>query len=220
MNNERKTAIIVGLLFLTAMVTSLVGGFWLEAILYTDSLIDSLVNLDSQMVLGVLLEMINAIAVIGIAVYLYPIFRIKYESLALGYVALRIIEVAIIVGAVISPLALIALNQNPMLTEIQVDALLSVREILVGQMLGIFFSLAAMILYYLLYNTKIIPRFISVWGFISVVLVLTWNLLELFDISVSFGMVFALSMILNEIFMAFWMIFKGFDYSPNTEQAV
>jgi hypothetical protein len=90
---------------------------------------------------------------------------------------------------------------------------LAVRAFLAGQMLGIFFCLAALLLYYLLYQTKLVPRFISIWGFIAVLLVLVWNLLELFGISVAIGMVLALPMILNEIFLALWLIVKGFDPS-------
>ena len=78
-------------------------------------------------------------------------------------------------------------------------------------MLGIFFGLAALLFYYLLYRSKLVPRFISVWGFIAVVLVLAWNLVEIFGISVSFGMILALPMILNEIFLGIWLIVKGFD---------
>jgi len=80
-------------------------------------------------------------------------------------------------------------------------------------MIGIFFSLAALLFFYLLYQSKLVPRYISVWGLISVALVFTWNLLELFGIRISAGMIFLLSMILNEIFLAIWLIVKGFNSS-------
>jgi hypothetical protein len=81
----------------------------------------------------------------------------------------------------------------------------------VGQITGIFFSLAALLLFYLLYQTKLVPRFISIWGLISVALVFAWNVIELIGISISFGMILAIPMILNEIFLAIWLIIKGFD---------
>ena len=90
---------------------------------------------------------------------------------------------------------------------------LEIRALLVGQMLAIFFSLAALLLFYLLYQTRLVPRWLSVWGFIGVASVLTWNLLELFGINVNAGMILAMPMILNEIFLAIWLIVKGFNSS-------
>jgi hypothetical protein len=221
MKTYRKTAIIVGALFLIAMAASLIGGLWLESMLNTPDYLANVSENKTQVVLGVLLELINGIAVIGIAVIMYPLFKKQDEALALGYVALRIIEAVIIIAAVISPLTLIAVSQEylaagasdaPNFQTIG-TAFLAVRELLVGQMTGIFFSLAALLLFYLLYQSKLVPRFISVWGFISVALVLTWNLVEIFGISISAGIILGLSMILNEIFLAIWLIVKGFDSS-------
>jgi hypothetical protein len=80
-------------------------------------------------------------------------------------------------------------------------------------LLTVFFSLGALVFYYLLYQTKLVPRWLSVWGLIAVVLVLTWNLLETFGISLNVGIVFGLPIILNEIVLGIWLIGKGFDPS-------
>jgi len=221
MNTHNKTARIVGILFLTAMVTSLLGGIWLESILTAPDYLSSISGNKTQVVTGVLLELINGLAVIGIAVGMYPIFRKQYEALALGYVALRIIEAVIVIAAVISPLSLIALSQEyinagaPDTSYFQTlgNSFLAVRAIWVNTMLAIFFGLGALLFYYLLYQSKLVPRFISVWGFIAVALVLTWNLLETFGIRISAGIILALPMILNEIFLGIWLIVKGFNPS-------
>jgi hypothetical protein len=222
MNSNKKTARIVGALFLIAIVASLAGGLWLETFLGAPDYQNSVSENKTQVITGVLLELVNGIAVIGIAVGLYPLFRKKFEALALGYVALRIIEAIIIIAAVISPITLIALGQGTAdASNFQSSGalLLAIRSILVGQFTGIFFSLAALLLFYLLYQTKLVPRFISVWGLISVALVLAWNLIELYGITVSFGMILALPMILNEIFLAIWLIVKGFNPIPTGTEA-
>jgi hypothetical protein len=220
-NSNIKTARIVGALFLIAMVTSLVGGLWLESIIAAPDTLVNVAAMDTQVVVGVLLELANGLAVIGIAVMIFPIFKRHDEALALGYVALRIIEAVLIVAALVIPLALIAVGQE-YLDATPADAshlqgaatsFLAAREVLAGQMLGIFFGLAALVFYSLLHQLRLVPRFISVWGLIAAVLVLAWNLLEIFGISVSFGMILALPIILNEIFLGFWLIVRGFDSS-------
>ena len=221
MNSNRKTARIVGALFLTAMVTSLLGGIWLESILNAaDYLINVSAN-ETQVILAVLLELINGIAIVGIAVMMFPIFKKYDEALALGYIALRIIEAVIVIAAVISPLSLIALSQEyvkagaPDASYFQTlgTSFLEARALWVDLMLGIFFSLGALLFYYLLYQSKLVPRWLSVWGLIAVALLLTWNLLEMFSISIYAGMILALPIILNEIFLGIWLIVKGFNSS-------
>ena len=219
MNTYRKNAIIVGASFLTAMVTYLVGASLLDSIINSPEYLDNISASETMMIIGVLLELVNIVAVIGIAVYMYPVLRMKNEALSLGYVAFRILEAAILVVAVVSPLVLIALSQT-YLEAGAADAtnfltlgnlFLTARAHLSGLLLTLFFSLGALILYYLLYQTKLIPRWLSVWGLVAVVLVFTWNLLETFGVNLNVGILFGLPIILNEIVLGIWLIVKGFD---------
>jgi uncharacterized membrane protein len=230
MNSNKKTAVIVGILFLTAMVTSLVGGFWLESLISAPDYLDSLSTNKTQVIFGVLLELINCIAVVGIASMMYPIFKPHNESLALGYFGFRVIEAVILVAAVISPLLLVTLSRefiNASTSEASYyhslgNLFIAARAQLAGLLVPVFFSLAALIFYYLLYQSILVPRFLSVWGLIAVVLLFGWNLLENFGIHISIGMVLALPMILNEITLGIWLIVKGFNPpamdSRNTSQ--
>jgi hypothetical protein len=220
-NVTKRTARIVGALFLIAIAASLIGGLLIESIISAPDYLMTVSADETEVTIAVLLELINGIAVVVIAVMMFPIFKKYSEATALGYVAFRIIEAVIIIAAVISPLALIALSQE-YLTAGASDAssyqtigrsFIAVREHLLGQMLGIFFSLGALLFYCLLYRTKLVPRFISVWGFVGVALVLAWNLLELFGYHFSAGIIFGLAIILNELFLGIWLIAKGFDLS-------
>ena len=222
MNSNRRTARIVGALFLIAIVVSILGGSIIEPVLTAPDYLSSVSANGARVVLGVLLELINGLAVIGIAVLLFPILKKHNEALALGYVALRILEAVVVIVAVSAPLTLTALSRayvaggaaDASAFNAVGTALVAERSLWVSQMLGIFFGLTALVLYYILYRSKLVPRFISIWGLIGAVLVMAWNLLELFGISVSLGMVLALPIMLNEILLAIWLIVKGFK-SPS-----
>lgn len=83
-NTHKKSARIVGAPFLIAMVTSLVGGIWLGSIITaTDYLVTVSAN-RTQVIIGVLLELINGLSVVGIAVGMFPLFKRHNEALALG----------------------------------------------------------------------------------------------------------------------------------------
>jgi hypothetical protein len=226
-NNEKKTARIVGALFLIAMVTSLVGAGLIETVLGAPDYLTDISVDKTQVTIGALLELINGIAVVGIAFMMFPILKKINEALAIGYVSFRIIEAVIIIAALITPLALVAVSQEFTVAGAAVassfqtlgSSILAVRQILVGYMLGIFFSLGALIFYYLLYQSTLVPRFISIWGLIAVVLVFTWNLLGLIGISIEAGIIFGLPIILNEIFLGIWLIAKGFNSSASDSGA-
>lgn len=220
-SQEKKIARVVGALFLIAMAASLVGAGFIESALGNPDFLSADSVNETQVVGGALLELLNGISVLGIGVLMFPIFKRYNEGLALGYTSFRIIEAMIIIAAMISPLMLLAFRQEYSgnsgvdTTALQTigSAFMALRVQLTGSILGIFFSLGALIFYYLLFHSKIVPRFISIWGLIAAALILTWNLLELVGISVPAGLVLALPIILNEIFLGFWLIIRGFDFS-------
>ena len=227
MNGYKRTARIVGALFLIAMVTSLVGGVWLESLLTAPDSLATISGQETQVLLGVLLELVNCIAVVGIAAALFPLMKRHNEALAAGYLGTRVIEAVILSVAAIGPPLIVTLSQEylaagaPDAAYFQTASTLvmAARGYLASLLTPIFFSLAALLLYYFLYQTRLVPRFIPIWGFIAVVSLLTWNMLEAFGFSISAGMVFALPMILNEIFLGLWLLVKGFSSSAISSES-
>lgn len=224
MDSARKTAIIVGALFLIAMVASILGGSLIEAVIAVPDYLTAISENETQVLIGVLLELMNAIAVLGIGVLMYPIFKRYNQTIALGYLGFRIIETVFCTVIVISPLSLLLLSREFIQTGaadasdyLTVGALsIAGRASVAGLLIPIFLSLGGLLLYTLLYQSKLLPRFIAVWGFIGAVLILLWNLLETFGIHISAGMVLALPIILNEIFLGFWLIIRGFNPVAST----
>lgn len=225
MNPNKRTATIVGTLFLIAMAASLLGGGLLESILKAPNYLSNVSMNKTQVIIGVSLELVNGIAVIGIAVMLFPILRQHNEGLALGYVGFRIIESILCIITAIVPLLLITLSkeysETPDAPYIQSlgTILKTLRSDLAEILIPLFFSLGALIFYSLLYKSKLIPLFISVWGFIGAIFVFTLIFLEA---GITINIVLVLPIILNEIFLGIWLIVKGFNLyftsSGTTEQ--
>lgn len=219
MSTYKRTARIAGALFLLAMVTSLFGGIWLESMTTATDYLSTLAAQETQVLLGVLLELINCIAVIGIAAVLFPLMRQHNEALAAGYLGTRVVEATILSVAAIGPMLLVTLSQeyqaaggsDAAFFQSAGTLVMAARGHLASLLTPIFFSLAALLLYYFLYRSRLVPRFIPIWGFIGVASLFAWNMLEAFGLSISAGMVLALPMILNEIFLGFWLLVKGFN---------
>ncbi|MFN2184743.1 MAG: DUF4386 domain-containing protein [Anaerolineae bacterium] len=221
MSAYNRTARIAGALFLAAMVTSLTGGVWLESIVTAEDYLATASANETQLLLGALLELTNCLAVLGIASVLFPLMRRHNEALAAGYLGTRIVEVVVLAVAAVSPLLIVTLSQEYLAAgaadaayfETAGALVMAARGQLASLLTPIFFSLAALLLYIFLYQTKLVPRFISMWGLIAVVALFTWNMVEAFGLHISAGMVFALPMILNEVFLGLWLLVRGFNGS-------
>ena len=223
MNSYRKTAIIVGVLFIIATVAPLLS-FPFSGFITDDP--DYLVNVSAntnQVIIGALFEFIMCVAIAGIAIWAYPILKKYNEGLALGYVGFRLIEGILLMVAVIGLLSLLTLSQEfvkagaPGASYFQSlgTLLLAVRD-WGGQLGSIVFGLGALIFYYLLYQSKLIPRWLSIWGLIGAPLALAEGLLSMFGLFESFStnaILLSLPIAVNEMVLAVWLIVKGFNVS-------
>lgn len=226
MNSPKTTARIVGALFLIVMFTYSLGAFIiLDPILNAPDYLLKVSANQARVITGVLLELINGIAYIGIAVLVYPIIKQLNESLALGYLSFRIIEFAMQIVSDLSPLLLTTMGQEfvtaeaPDASSIQaLGTLLLSQRYWANQMVFITYCLGAMIFYYLLYQLKLIPRFLSVWGLIGVPMVLINVMLGIFGLKQV--MVLGLIMGLNEIVLGVWLILKGFNSSNINSRSI
>ena len=222
MDSYRKTAIIVGVLFITATVTSILGGSLIASIIdSSDDLLNVFEN-QNQIILGVLFVLIDAIAVIFIAILMYPILKKYNEGLSLGYVGLRIFEgVAFVIGS-ISILTIVTLSQKYDTGALDVANFQALGTLLLGVydwswLVGplIFFALSTLPFYYLLYQSKIIPQWLSGWGLIAGILVTLYGLLAMFgfDTTSIVDIFLFLPIAIQEMVLAAWLIIKSFNIS-------
>jgi hypothetical protein len=221
MNSYRKTASLVGAFFLASNVAFILGAVvFVESTLgASDYLILASEN-RAQVILGVLLELMNGIAYVGIAVLMFPILKHRNEGIALWYVGFRIVEFVMQIASDISPLSLVTLSEEfvragaPESSSFQaLGALLLAQRFWAFQMLYLMLCLGALMFYYMLYQSRLIPRFISVWGLIGATLVLANTMLDVFGVNPGLGIVAGAPMLLNELFLGVWLIAKGFSSS-------
>ena len=216
MNTGRKTARIVGALFLIVNVSFILGAVvFIEPVLNAPDFLTLVSDNRFKVVMGVLLEIVNGVAYLGIAVLMFPILRQRFESLALGYLGFRIIEFVMQFLADLSPLKLLTLSEefveagaSAASTFQAAGTVLLAERAWAFQMVSITFSLGALMFYYILFQTKIIPHFISIWGLIGAAVILANTMFDMFGLTIpNLGIL----MLLNELFLGVWLIVKGFN---------
>jgi hypothetical protein len=224
---SRKIARFVGSFFIISNITFILGAIVLiESILGSPDYLTLVYEKRFQVILGVLLELINGFAYLGIAVLMFTIFKHRYEGLALGYVGLRIVEFIMQFASDISLLALLAVSEN-FLSAGGLDAssaqtlgtLLLAERFWAFQMLNLVFSISALVFYFMFYQTNLIPRFFAIWGLLGATLVLANSLLDMFGISLGIIGNLGILMLLNELVLGIWLIVKGFNPSAVASMA-
>jgi hypothetical protein len=161
---------------------------------------------------------------------LFPILKKHNEILAIGYVVFRgALETVTAIAMVIDWLFLLVLSREyvaaglPEASNFQtLGAVILKGADPLNALGGIVFSLGALMLYYVFYRSKLIPRWISVWGFIAILLHLTTCILILFHLQSPFSTensVMNFPIFLQEMVMAVWLIVKGFNVSPVSDNA-
>ena len=219
MDSTRKTAIIVGILFLIATVILIVGGIFSLSIYEPDYLTTVSEN-ENQVILGALLEIVAAAAVVGIPIAMFPILKKYNEGLALGYVGTRIFEGLTIFLNTIILLALLSLSNQFVNSSIPVVSyfettgalLLGIREW--GSLLVDFsFPIGAVIFNYLLVKTKLTPKWIAILGLVGAALWLATTPVRMYGFSPEWMDFLAAPIAFQEMILAVWLIVKGFNTS-------
>ena len=181
MDSNRKTAIIVGVLFIIATVAPIISAVPLSVVplgfLGTEGDPDYLTAIsenENRVLIGALLWLTMTASVVAIPIMMFPILRKHNESLALGYVGARIFEGFFDAVNVISLLSLLSLSREfatagaPVASYFQTSGALLLAAIDWGSLLlDLAWLLSVPVFNYVLYQSKLIPRWLSVLGLIG-----------------------------------------------------
>jgi hypothetical protein len=213
----KTTARVVGVLFIVATSTAIVGGSLLLPLGEPDYLV-AVAAAEGRIVSGVLIELLLVMSVVAIAVMMYPLLKRQDEGLALGYIGARTVEGVLLLAAAVSGLLVLSLAQEYAAAgaaDVRVvgDSLLAARDwtYLTGSL--VMFGVTALILNGLLYRSRLVPTWLSVWGLFGGGLAVARGLLEMYGVEFTALMqgIFTAPIGVQEMVFAVWLIVKGFD---------
>jgi len=227
MKTYRMNAVMAGALYFLGTVFgvsgAIVGGEVLSSLVTGKPLagVDmlGLVAANSSRLTGsAFLTLMMGISLVAMTVFLYPIFRKDSEELAMGMLLFRgALEGTGYMLSTLSILALVALGNEYVATGANSAALQSVGNVLyqfqdlMSPIITFIFLTGATCLYISFYRTRLIPRWLTVWGLIGVVPYFAYALLHFFHMDTGYG--FYLQMVLapQELVMGAWLVIKGFN---------
>ena len=224
MEADQRTARIFGVLFIITFITSIPALALYQPVLDDPAAYIAGGGHDSQIYLGVLLELLLIIANVATAVVLYPIVRRQNEILSLGYVAARVMESVFIAAGILFVLGIVSLRQdNPDASALAVSlAALKDWTFLLGPGFIVGWG-NGLILGYLMYRSRLVPQGMAMLGLIGGPLIILSGIGVLFDVWDAGGTVQSLSTIpefLWELSLGIYCVVWGFKRdSPILSQA-
>ena len=229
MNTYRMNAVMTGVLYFLGTVFgvsgALIGGEVLTSIISGKPLagVDmlGLVAADSsRLTAGAFLTFMMGISLVAMTVFLYPVLRKASKELAMGMVLFRgALEGIFYFMTTLNILTLVAVGNEYITTRVDSAVLQSIVNILYqfenlkAPVSSIIFLIGAACIYLVFYRTRLIPRWLSVWGFIGVATSMAAALLNFFHMDPGIGFYLEMVMAPQEIVMAVWLIVKGFNPS-------
>ena len=182
MDEDQRNARIFGVLFLITFLTSIPAVLLFQPVLDDPAGYIAGDGNDNQIYLGAFLEFLLILANVGTAVVLYPIARRQNRTLAIGYVAARIIECVFLAAGIIFVLGVVSLRHD---SQDAADLAVSLAQLkdwtfLLGPGMVVPFG-NGLILGYLMYRSGLVPRRVAWLGLIGGPLLLVGNIGVLFD---------------------------------------
>jgi hypothetical protein len=194
---ERKTAVAVGVLFFVATAAYMIGSGLIPSALGTLGEESA-----TRLRVGIFLEFVNAVAVVGIGTLLFPILARYHAGLALAYAGARIIEAALLVVSAAGALFFANLGRESALR----------WHDLTFQLAMIVLGTGSLALCALLYRYRLVPRPLSLLGLGGYVALIAYGGLALVGREIGYALFIPGAAF--EVLFPLWLIVKGFNPSP------
>tara|TARA_Y100001934_G_C12313091_1_gene755973 strand:+ start:607 stop:1293 length:687 start_codon:yes stop_codon:yes gene_type:complete len=177
----------VGALILLTFVTGLFSVA--PAIDSPNYLLEARGNFD-QSIFAALNQFVLALIYLAIALVLYPLLASFNKALTISFLSLRIVATTLMIMGTLQLLSILSLSQNIAQTNpMELETLSTLGSILKTNrdnlnhvFMVLVLATSNLLLYYLLYVSKCIPKWLSISGFLASVLSILASILLLFQV--------------------------------------
>ena len=208
MSADRKAAVWIGVLYIIGTVGLVLSVVVTNAVLSGPAYLAQVAAEPNRVVLGALLLLLPGLALAMVPVVFWPIGKRYNETLAMGYVVFRGgLETVLYIATALGWLLLIALSTQPDSGPLA-GLVRTVEAVAWDKLIAIPFALGALMFYALLYQSPLVPRWLSAWGLVGAALYIMPPIGNMFGLSL--GVLMA-PLAVQEMVMAVWLIAKGFS---------
>jgi hypothetical protein len=213
MKSDRRAATLIGVLYIVGTAAGVAGALIMPSTAAGTDVLGQIAANRGAAIAGTLLILTMGFSLSALAAVFYPIGRRYSEALSMGYVIFRgALEGMIYLISALIWLVLITLSSQPSLAAASAAGLLQTsQDVIWNQLVALPFGIGALMFYWLLYRANLVPKWILLWGFVSVLLFMAANLAHLFGGNID---IVNASLLVQEMVLAAWLIVRGFNLGP------
>ena len=217
MNSDNKTARIVGVLFLLIFILGVTIYQFLQGpVLFGDDFLTKTSAQSNQIILSVLLGFLSGILAIIISIILLPILKRRSDRLGYLYIAFCMLNFVAISIDNLSVLSMLELSKeylkngsSGMDTFKTMGVVFYERQKWTHYLSLLVSCFPVFVLFYTLYFTQLLPKFLSIFGIIAVTLMFVEVLFSIFGNGISMNLFLPIALI--QLVFPAWLIIKGFN---------
>jgi hypothetical protein len=215
----QRNARLLGVAFLLQFVTSFISGVFLQPSLIVADDIDQTMRAVAEnsavFATVTVLDMATALGVIFLGVMLYFTVKDAGPRMALVGLCFYVLEATLLAASKLAGISLLRVSQEyvaggdaaglPIIADLAVESM----EFVGGTLHLLAFCAGAILFYFLLDASRVVPRWLSLWGLVTVWLLMVWTVLAVFDYEVPF--VLYLPYVPFELVIGIWLVVRGFS---------
>ena len=219
MNTAKKISVVLGVAFLLEIIANVVNGIVLRPVLITTgNIIESMTNIANNSMLmrtSILVDLVIALAIVLLGVVLFIVLKKNNEIVALTALGFFVIAATLLALSRMEAFSLLRISQEyiaagqpdylRMLGNMSIESM----DFTGGTLHTLVFSIGAILFYTLLYKSRAVPRALSLWGLITVPLVLIGTLSKVLGYEVPFLIYLSIPYVPFEFAIGIWILVKG-----------
>ena len=218
MNTYRTTAKIVGMVYLAGFVVGIAGNTLIQSILGAPNHLATVSANSATLTIGAILWLMAVAGDVAHGVLMFPVLKQHNESIAVGYLAARVVDAIFIAVMVLFVLIQLPLGSEflkaaaPAAIYLQALSTVFVQASQYAYDIGMSaLGMAGLFLCYTFYRTALVPRVLAVWGLVGYAIIFCGMMSEVMGSGL--GLVSSIPGGLWEVFIGVWLIVKGFNTS-------
>lgn len=215
---------LIGALFLLGFLSYGVGFALVTSVTGAPDFLATVSAHQTILVFGAFLMLLNSVVDVGKGVLFFPILENHGKRTALAYLAAMIVEVVLLAVGVLALLMIVPIAQQGVVAgqagagwAKALGALAVQSNTMAYQIAEMALGLGGIFLCSLLFRTRLIPRFLAMWGVIGYAILVVGTIAEIFGIHI--GLVLSIPGGLFELALGFWLLIKGFESNAYSQQS-